>query len=66
MESEEVASTILRKDVLALIWDAPGFRNRVAFELGIAELGGVSIEVPGALDERERLEDVARYLDNLI
>ncbi len=48
---------------IALIWDAPGFRNRVAFELGIAELGGVSVEVPGRLDERERLEDVARYLD---
>ena len=54
---------VLRGKRIALIWDAPGFRNRVAFELGIAELGGVSVEVPGRLDERERLEDVARYLD---
>lgn len=49
---------------IALIWDAEGFRNRVAFELGIAELGGVSVQVPGALDERESIEDLARYLDN--
>ena len=49
---------------IALIWDAEGFRNRVAFELGIAELGGVSVRVPGALDERESIEDFARYLDN--
>ena len=49
---------------IALIWDASGFRNRVAFELGIAELGGISVEVPGRLDERERIEDVAGYLDN--
>ena len=49
---------------IALIWDAEGFRNRVAFELGIAEFGGVAIQVPGALDDRESLEDVARYLDN--
>lgn len=49
---------------IALVWDAEGFRNRVAFELGIAELGGISVRVPGALDERERIEDVGRYLDN--
>lgn len=49
---------------IALVWDASGFRNRVAFELGIAELGGISVEIPGRLDERERIEDVAGYLDN--
>ena len=49
---------------IALIWDAEGFRNRVAFELGISELGGISVRIPGALDERERIEDVGRYLDN--
>ena len=55
---------VLRGKRIALIWDASGFRNRVAFKLGIAELGGVSVEVPGRLYERERIEDVARYLDN--
>ena len=32
--------------------------------MGIAELSGMSVEVPGPLDVREPLEDVARYLDN--
>ena len=49
---------------VALVWGATGFRNRVAFELGIAELSGMSVEVPGPLDIMEPLEDVARYLDN--
>ncbi len=49
---------------IALIWDAEGFRNRVAFELGIAALGGITVQVPGRLDERESIEDVAAYLCN--
>jgi ornithine carbamoyltransferase len=49
---------------IALIWDAEGFRNRVAFELGIAAMGGMAIQVPGRLDERESIEDVATYLHN--
>ncbi|HEO71326.1 MAG TPA: ornithine carbamoyltransferase, partial [Candidatus Hydrogenedentes bacterium] len=49
---------------VALIWDAEGFRNRVAFELDIAAMGGIAVQVPGRLDERESIEDVARYLDN--
>jgi ornithine carbamoyltransferase len=54
----------LRGRSLALVWDAGGFRNRVAFELGIAAMGGIASQVPGALDERESIEDVAAYLDN--
>ena len=61
---ERESPRTLRGRRIALIWDAEGFRNRVAFEMGIAELGGVSVQVPGPLDERERIEDVARYLDN--
>lgn len=49
---------------LALIWDAEGFRNRVAFELGIARMGGIGVQVPGKLDVRESIEDVATYLGN--
>ena len=49
---------------IALMWGATGFRNRAAFELGIAELGGRSVEIPGTIDVNEPLEDVARYLDN--
>ena len=54
---------VLKGRRVALIWGASGFRNRVAFELGIAELGGVSVEIPDPLDGMERLEDVAKYLD---
>ena len=49
---------------VALIWDAEGFRNRVAFELGIALMGGIAVQIPGRLDERESIEDVTAYLDN--
>ena len=54
----------LKGKSLALIWDAGGFRNRVSFELGIARMGGIAVQVPGQLDARESIEDVARYLDN--
>jgi ornithine carbamoyltransferase len=54
----------LERKAVALIWDAEGFRNRVAFELGIALLGGMAVQIPGRLDERESIEDVTTYLDN--
>jgi len=49
---------------IALMWGATGFRNRVAFELGISEHGGKSVEIPGTIDVNEPLEDVAQYLEN--
>jgi ornithine carbamoyltransferase len=54
----------LKGKSIALIWDAEGFRNRVSFELGIASMGGFAVQIPGKLDERESIEDVAAYLDN--
>ncbi len=54
----------LRGRRVALIWDAGGFRNRVAFELGIAAMGGTAVHVPRELDAREPIEDVVRYLAN--
>ena len=54
----------LKGKSLALIWDAGGFRNRVSFELGIAQMGGIAVQVPGQLDARESIEDVAEYLAN--
>jgi ornithine carbamoyltransferase len=54
----------LKGKSIALIWDAEGFRNRVAFELGIAAMGGIAIQIPGRLDERESIEDVTAYLNN--
>lgn len=49
---------------VAFIWDGEGFRNRAAFELGVAEAGGIGVEIPGALGEREAIADLAGYLDN--
>jgi ornithine carbamoyltransferase len=57
---------LLRGKRVALIWDAGGFRNRVAFELGIQALGGAAVQVPGELGAREPIEDVARYLANWV
>ena len=54
----------LKGKSIALIWEAEGFRNRVAFELGIAAMGGSAVQIPGRLDERESIEDVTAYLNN--
>jgi ornithine carbamoyltransferase len=54
----------LQNKNIALLWDAEGFRNRVAFELGIAAMGGRAVQVPGKLDIREPIEDIARYIQN--
>lgn len=54
----------LKGKSFALIWEAEGFRNRVSFELGIAAMGGIAIQIPGKLDVRESIEDVGAYLDN--
>ena len=54
----------LKGKSIALIWDAEGFRNRVAFELGITAMGGAAIQIPGRLDELESIEDVTAYLNN--
>ncbi len=62
-EAKRLPQALAGKSI-ALIWDAEGFRNRVSFELGIAAMGGIAVQIPGKLDEREFIEDVARYLDN--
>ena len=61
---EKKSPPVLKGRRIALMWGATGFRNRAAFELGIAELGGIPVEIPGPIDAREPLEDVARYLGN--
>jgi len=55
---------VLKSKSVALVWDAGGFRNRAAFELGIAAMGGMAVQIPGRLDERELIEDVTSYLNN--
>jgi ornithine carbamoyltransferase len=49
---------------IALIWDAPGFRTRVAFDLAVRDLGAQGVEVPIAFSGSEPLEDIAGYLSN--
>ena len=54
----------LRGKSIALWFYGHGFRNRVAFEIGVSEMGGSVVHVPGELGVHEPLEDVAGYLQN--
>lgn len=42
-----------------------GFRNRLAFEMGLKALGASVSYIPGELGREEPLEDIGRYLQNL-
>jgi ornithine carbamoyltransferase len=55
---------LLQGKRIAAIWDADGFRNRVAFELGARLLGAEIVEVPYNFERREEASDIARYLSN--
>jgi ornithine carbamoyltransferase len=41
-----------------------GFRNRLAFEIGVKSLGGRASYIPGELGKHEPLEDIGPYLEN--
>lgn len=49
---------------IGLWWDGPGFRNRVAFELGAGLLGATTATIPGPVAGGEPIADVGAYLDN--
>lgn len=49
---------------VAMWWDGEGFRNRAAFELGASFLGANSVEIPGAVGDREDIADIGAYLGN--
>jgi ornithine carbamoyltransferase len=49
---------------IALSFEDGGFRNRVAFELGVRLMGGEAIFVPGRPGQKEPARDIARYLSN--
>ncbi len=58
---------------VGLIFEKPSLRTRVSFEVGIAQLGGVAVHLPGpeiGLGHRETTRDLAtvlsRYLDAIV
>jgi ornithine carbamoyltransferase len=63
----------LQGKIIGLIFEKPSLRTRVSFESGIAQLGGISLYLPGnevGLGWRESLADFARtishYVDALV
>jgi ornithine carbamoyltransferase len=63
----------LRGRVVGLVFEKPSLRTRVSFESAVAQLGGVSLFLPGnevGLGWRESLEDFGRvigqYVDALV
>lgn len=62
-KSNSMPKPLLNKRVA--LWSyGNGFRNRVAFELGIKALGGIVSFIPGELGVHEPLEDITHYLNN--
>jgi ornithine carbamoyltransferase len=55
---------LLKGKRIALSFEDGGFRNRVAFELGIRLMGGEAVFVPGRPGQKEPAGDIARYLSN--
>jgi ornithine carbamoyltransferase len=59
--------------VLAMIFEKPSMRTRVSFQVGIEQLGGLAVHLPGpeiGLGERETIRDTAsvlsRYADAIV
>ncbi|ONG58166.1 ornithine carbamoyltransferase [Pseudoroseomonas deserti] len=49
---------------LALVVNDGGWRNTSAFDLGIQAMGGLCVQAPLRLDQREAVADLGAYLDN--
>jgi ornithine carbamoyltransferase len=57
----------LKGKTILLFFPESSLRTRVSFEKGIKDLGGESILFPpAALDKREELSDVIRYMENWV
>jgi ornithine carbamoyltransferase len=60
------STPVLRGCTLAMIFEKASLRTRATFEIGIAQLGGTSIELSNinvGMGTREAVEDIARNLD---
>ncbi|MEZ0295120.1 MAG: ornithine carbamoyltransferase [Candidatus Methylacidiphilales bacterium] len=55
---------LLQGKRIALSFEDGGFRNRIAFDLGIQLMGGKAVFIPGRPGAKESAADIARYLNN--
>ena len=63
------AASSLRHKIVGLVFEKPSLRTRVSFESGVAQLGGVSLFLPGneiGLGTRETLPDFARAMSHYV
>ena len=59
----------LRGKTLAMIFEKPSLRTRVTFDVGMEELGGISLYLSPAeisLGKRESVYDVAKNLERMV
>lgn len=54
----------LKNKQIALWFYGNGFRNRLAFELGLKSMGASISYIPGELGKEEPIEDIGPYLSN--
>jgi ornithine carbamoyltransferase len=73
LQHERQEHRLLPGRSLGLVFQKPSLRTRTSFEVGIAQLGGFAVHLPGSaigLGTRESLRDVAlvlsRYLDAIM
>lgn len=54
----------LKNEQIGLWFYGNGFRNRLAFEIGLKAMGASVSYIPGDLGKHEPLEDIGQYLSN--
>jgi ornithine carbamoyltransferase len=62
-------SSALQGQALALVFEKPSLRTRVSFDVGMQQLGGLTVCLTSAeiqLGARESLHDVAKNLDRMV
>ena len=72
-QRERIEHRLLPGRAVGLIFEKPSLRTRVSFEVGIGQLGGIPVHLPGpeiGLGHRESVRDMAyvlsRYLDAIL
>ena len=72
-QRERIEHRLVPGRAIGLIFEKPSLRTRVSFEVGIGQLGGIPVHLPGAeigLGHRESVRDMSyvlsRYLDAIL